>query len=283
MFLQRVGQRGFHDVLDRRVNGQHHVQAIAGLHVFIAQRDQFALLTIRLRHAPARHAAQRRIQNQFRAIAPDRLRNVVAALLRSHETEHVRRQRAVRIHAQLIIHRIGKNRARAQIPEKGAVGSGQFFLVHAEGKVGHRHLDFLPGFVRNLVLQHDVSVRDCFPLLIFHRAGKQALIQIGFADLQQRCELAGDHGLLAANQDRIGANRFHKNARGEQIAARVENVAAARRAPELALGVLLRLGGQFVVPQHLQLHEAGTQAGERQAQQPQQGQHPFQLQPFGHR
>ncbi len=126
-------------------------------------------------------------------------------------------------------------------------------------------MDFLPGFVRHLALEHDVTVRDRFPLLIFHRAGKQALIQIAFAHLQQRCELAGDHGLLVANQDRIGANRFHKNARGEQIAVRVENVTAARRTPKLALGVLLRLGGQFVVTQHLQLHEAGTQAGEGQA------------------
>jgi hypothetical protein len=83
--------------------------------------------------------------------------------------------------------------------------------------------------------------------------------------------------------DRVGADRFHKNARGEQIAVRVENVAAARRLPEFALGVLLRLGGQFVVTQHLQIHQPVAQAGERQAEQPQQGQHPFQLQPFGHR
>ena len=132
VFLQRVGQRGFHDVLNRRVNGQHHVQAVARLHIFIAQRDQLMLLTVRLRHAPARHAAQRRIQNQLHAVAPDGLRNVVAAILRSHETERVRRQRAVRIHAQLIVHRVGKNRARAQIAEKRAGGPGQFFFVHAE-------------------------------------------------------------------------------------------------------------------------------------------------------
>jgi len=41
-FCSVSASASFHDVLDRRVNGKHHVQAVAGLHVFIAQRDQFA-------------------------------------------------------------------------------------------------------------------------------------------------------------------------------------------------------------------------------------------------
>ena len=62
-------------MLDRRVNRQHHVQAVARLHILVAQRDQFVLLPVGFRHAPAGHAAQRRIQRQFDAVAPDNLRN----------------------------------------------------------------------------------------------------------------------------------------------------------------------------------------------------------------
>jgi len=101
--------------------------------------------------------------------------------------------------------------------------------------------------------------------------------------LQQRRERAGDHGLLISNQARVGANRFHKNARGEQIAVRVENVRRGAARAKTRAGVLLRLAGQFVVTQHLQIHEPVTQAGKCQAQQAQQCQHPFQLQPFAHR
>ena len=69
VFLHGVGQRGFDNVLNGRIQGEHDIEAIACLHVLIAQRNQFPLLPVRFRHAPARHAAQRGIQIQFDAVA----------------------------------------------------------------------------------------------------------------------------------------------------------------------------------------------------------------------
>ena len=58
VFFHRVGQGGFDDVLHRRINRQHHVQAIARLHIFVAQRDQFMFPAVRSPSRASRRAAQ---------------------------------------------------------------------------------------------------------------------------------------------------------------------------------------------------------------------------------
>jgi hypothetical protein len=95
MLLHCVSQRGFEDVLHDRVNRQHCIQAVARLHVFVTQRSQFAMLSIRFGHAPTRDATQRGIQNQLDTIATGRLRNLPSVYLhfiRPHKTEDVRRE-----------------------------------------------------------------------------------------------------------------------------------------------------------------------------------------------
>ena len=272
-------------MLDRRVNCQHDVQAVARLHVLVAQCDQFVLLPVGFRHAPAGDAAQRGIQRQFNPIASRNLRNRMAVqfeFVHARKPQHLRRQRAVRINAHLV--RLGKNGVLTQIAEKLAIGLRQFFFIHAQGKLAHRQLNFLPGFLRDIFLEPDVMevVRDRFALFIFRNAREKFRIQLAFAHLQQRRERVRHGRLLVADERRIGADRFHRNTRGEQVAVRVENVTAPRRLPEFALRVVLRQPRQFVMAQHLQIHQPVAEAGERRADQQRQRQHPSKLQSFCH-
>jgi hypothetical protein len=70
VFLHRVGERRLDDVLHRRVNRQHDVQAVARGDILVAQRDEFMLRAVGFRHAPAGDAAQRGIQREFNPVAP---------------------------------------------------------------------------------------------------------------------------------------------------------------------------------------------------------------------
>ena len=56
MFLHRIRERRFHDVLHGTVHGEHHVQAIARLHVLVATGRALAQGVVHFRHAPAVHA-----------------------------------------------------------------------------------------------------------------------------------------------------------------------------------------------------------------------------------
>ena len=125
-------------------------------------------------------------------------------------------------------------------------------------------------------------VRDRFALFIFGNAQEEFRIKLAFAHLQQRRERVRHGRLLVADERRVGADRFHRNARGEQIAVRVEDVAAPRRLPEFALRVVLRQFRQFVMAEHLQIHQPAAEAGEGRADQQRQRQHPSKLHSFCH-
>ncbi len=86
------------------------------------------------------------------------------------------------------------------------------------------------------MLEHDIAVGDGFAFLIFDQARQQALVQIGFVHLQQRRKDVGDGGLPVADKDGVGADGFHEQAGGEQVAAGVENVAAAGRPARIRAG-----------------------------------------------
>ena len=66
-------------------------------------------------------------------------------------------------------------------------------------------------------------VRDRFALFIFGNAHEEFRIQFAFTHLQQRREHARHDRLLVADEQRVGANRFHRNARGKQIAVNIED------------------------------------------------------------
>ena len=105
VLLQRVGQRGFNDVLHRRVNGQHHVQAVARLHIFVAQRDQLVLRrSVSVTRQPAA-PLKLFVQGKFHAVAADDLRDkmpVHVGFLRRRKTNDLRGQRAVGINPHLV-------------------------------------------------------------------------------------------------------------------------------------------------------------------------------------
>ena len=187
-------------------------------------------------------------------------------LIRTHEPEHLGRQRAVGINAQLVC--LGENCALTQVAEKRAVGSGQFAFIHTKRKIGHRHLNLLPGLIRDVFLETDIikAVGHSLAFFIFPDPGNQPLTETALAHAQQRRERVRDYRLLVANQRWIGTNRFHGNARGQQVAVHVQNVAPSRRLEKVMLCVQLRHLGQFIMSQHLQVHEPITQPGERRAQ-----------------
>ena len=56
VLLHRLGQCGLDDVLHDRIDGEHHVEAVARFHVLLAQRNQLAPAAVRFRHPPAAHA-----------------------------------------------------------------------------------------------------------------------------------------------------------------------------------------------------------------------------------
>ena len=67
---------------------------------------------------------------------------------------------------------------------------------------------------------------------------------------------------LSPRKRGVGANRFDGDAGGEDVVVAIEDVAAAGCLPEFALGIVLLEARQFVVAQHLQIHEPIAQAGE---------------------
>ena len=104
----------------------------------IAQRHQFLLLPVRFRHPPARHAAQRGIQGQFDAVAARGFRNRLAVhrqFIRADKTQHMRRQRAVGIHAQLVVPARRKSPARAGCGRRRG-WSWTISFIHAERQIG---------------------------------------------------------------------------------------------------------------------------------------------------
>ena len=111
-------------------------------------------------------------------------------------------------------------------------------------------------------------VGDNFAVTIFENetARRQLLRKRGLVELQQRRDDMGDGVRLIADERRIGTNRFHRHARGQNVAIRVENVAAPGCLPEFALRIVLRLRAQLVMPENLQIHQPVAQAGKRRAQ-----------------
>ena len=75
---------------------------------------------------------------------------------------------------------------------------------------------------------------------------------------------------MIADKERIGADGFDQDAGGQEVSFAVEDVAAARLEDELALGVLLRPGAQFIMPQNLQIDQPVSQPGEGRRQEQRQ-------------
>ncbi len=125
-------------------------------------------------------------------------------------------------------------------------------------------------------------VRDRFAFLIPGNAREKFLIKPGLTHLQQGRKCMCHDGLLVADERRIGADGFHWNARCQQIATRIEDVATSRCLAEFALRVVLRQLRQLVVTQHLQIHQPVAEPGEGCADKHGQRQHPSKLQSFRH-
>ena len=128
----------------------------------------------------------------------------------------------------------------------------------------------LPGLDGDLGFEPDILVGDGFALVVLPASAPQTLSQIAFVELQQRRQRAGDLSLVIADEQRIGADGFDQDAGGQEISFAIENVAAARLEDELALGVLLRPGAQFIMPQNLQIDQPVSQPGEGRRQEQRQ-------------
>ena len=64
--------------------------------------------------------------------------------------------------------------------------------------------------------------------MLRNRRGINRCIKLVLVQLQQRRQGVGDLCLAVANQRRIGADRFHEDAGGQQIAFHIQDVAPAR-------------------------------------------------------
>ena len=86
------------------------------------------------RHAPAGRAAQFGVETFFNAVAAEDFRSMVRLFRRAHKTEHVRRQRAVRINPQLV--RLGGNRILPQVFQKSLRSASAVFFRPRQTKAG---------------------------------------------------------------------------------------------------------------------------------------------------
>ena len=91
--------------------------------------------------------------------------------------------------------------------------------------------------------------------------------QLGFIHFELGRQRAGDNCLIGSEQAGVGANRFHEQAGGQHVSARVEDVAAPRGMNDGALSSPGSLTAQVVMPHHLQIHQPEPQPREGRDQQ----------------
>ena len=116
----------------------------------------------------------------------------------------------------------------------------------------------MPGLDRNFFLQNNVGIGDRLALFVLTSARRQLLRQLQFTFLQYWAQRARHIGGAIADQLWIGADRFYKNARRQQIPAIIQNVAAPWLQQHFLLRVLERFDPQFLMPHNLQIHQPIT-------------------------
>ena len=140
---------GFDNVLDRRVNRQHGVQAVARPHVLVAQRHKFLLmLSVAVTRQPAT-PLKSEFNDSSMPSRPEICETGRPSSLYSSTPENPSTCAASEPFGYTRIWSgLGINGVLPQIAEQHAVIPRQFFFIHAEGKLVHRQLNFPPGFLR---------------------------------------------------------------------------------------------------------------------------------------
>ena len=168
-------------------------------------------------------------------------------------------QGLVGIRAQLFVPR--KDSLLTEVAIKRAFSSGEFFFVQTKVEISHCALDFLPGFQRDFLFEADVVIGGKLTALVLPKARHEPLEQFGFALLEQRSQGAGHFGLPIDHQGRVGADGLDEGAGCQKVAASVQDVASPGFQEQFLLGVLQRLGAQFLVADHLQNEQPETEPG----------------------
>jgi hypothetical protein len=102
MFLPRLDQLGFDDMLNTGVKCKHYIQPGSGFDVLLSESYQFFALAVFLRLAPTPHSDQLCIHAPLHAVQ--------ALAIAPNISQHMGRQRVVRVNPQLIILLLGKHR-----------------------------------------------------------------------------------------------------------------------------------------------------------------------------
>jgi hypothetical protein len=149
VLLQRLGQRGFHDVLHGGINRQHHVQAVFRINILVTHATSSRCCLVGFRHAPAANAAQRLLHRA----PPRRARRSPKSGVPPHSSPPPRENRPpARPAAHLDKSASDPPRQttrRPQVVKKSRAAPGKLFLVHAKRQIRHRRYNALPGFFRH--------------------------------------------------------------------------------------------------------------------------------------
>ena len=276
MLAQRLGERLLDVILHGRIEREHDVIAVAGRDILRALRHDLALVCVRLARAPTAHARELTVHREL-----DATHRLVVALI--EKTDHVRRERFVRVLALLVIQLVGINRLRA----RGEEGRGHAIrrllqgrgirlrrqlreLRRARFELQHRQLrpHFLPRLVRHLVFQEHKFVGHPTALFIESVPLLQQRQQRRLGNVEQGRNHPRQLRRGIANEPRVGADGFDKLAARQHAAAHVANLTAPRLAQDFLIVIGRRRAGVFLVRKSLQIHEPPGQQHKTAAQQP---------------
>ena len=141
-------------MLQTGVESENDIVTVARVNILVPVRRQFAGMD-HFRAPPPGYSCERVIEHFLDPGSPDRfyVRLLIGStLFGADKTKHVRRQRAIRIKAELIIHIRGADSFVAHVPVIDLLAGLQFPLVHSEAETEHGVTNLVPILQRYFVL-----------------------------------------------------------------------------------------------------------------------------------